>query len=196
MLKTTVTAQLALVGALQLSPQVGGAVRAPTHTCRSALSEVRAAVDDKTEVREYFNTEGFNRWSRIYSEDGEVNSVQLDIRTGHAKTVEKVLGWVDADGTAASGATFCDAGCGVGSLAIPLAQRGAEVSASDISSSMADEAAARAKSMGIENAKFSTSDLESIEGNYNTVRWRRPCVAASRARGADSASGSDRRREI
>lgn len=95
--------------------------------------------------------------------------MQLDIRNGHAQTVDKVLKWVDADGSAKAGATFCDAGCGVGSLAIPLAQRGAQVSASDISSSMADEAAVRASKLGIENAKFSTSDLESIEGNYNTV---------------------------
>jgi len=169
-LRVVVASQLALVGALQVGPQ-GGAVRAPSHACRGALSTIRAAVDDKTEVREYFNTEGFNRWSRIYSEDGEVNSVQLDIRTGHGQTVEKVLGWMDSDGSAAAGATFCDAGCGVGSLAIPLAQRGAKVSASDISSSMADEAAARASALGIENAEFSTSDLESIEGDYNTVTY-------------------------
>ena len=57
------------------------------------------AVDDKAEVKQYFNNEGFDRLSRIYSEDGEVNSVQLDIRTGHAQTVDKVIGWVDADGT-------------------------------------------------------------------------------------------------
>lgn len=34
---------------------------------------------------------------------------------------------------------------------------------------MAGEAAARAKSMGIRNAKFYTSDLESVKGKYNTV---------------------------
>jgi len=121
-------------------------------------------------VKEYFNNEGFNRWSRIYSEDGEVNSVQLDIRNGHAQTVDKVLAWIDADGTAKSGETFCDAGCGVGSLALPLAERGAKVSASDISSAMADEAAKRAASAGLsDRATFTTSDLESIEGQYDTV---------------------------
>jgi magnesium-protoporphyrin O-methyltransferase len=46
---------------------------------------------------------------------------------------------------------------------------GAKVSASDISDAMATEAAARAKSLGIENAKFYTSDLESVTGKYNTV---------------------------
>ncbi len=43
------------------------------------------------------------------------------------------------------------------------------MSASDISDAMATEAAARAKAMGITNAKFYTSDLESVTGKYNTV---------------------------
>lgn len=46
---------------------------------------------------------------------------------------------------------------------------GAQVSASDISDAMASEAAERAKSMGITNANFYTSDLESVTGRYNTV---------------------------
>lgn len=96
--------------------------------------------------------------------------MQLDIRTGHAQTVDKVLGWVDADGTAKAGETFCDAGCGVGSLSLPLAQRGAQVSASDISASMVEEAAKRAAAAGLsERTSFMTSDLEAIEGNYDTV---------------------------
>lgn len=82
-----------------------------------------SSVDDKTEVREYFNTEGFNRWNKIYSESDDVNSVQMDIRTGHDQTIQKILNWVKADGNI-SGKSVCDCGCGVGSLAIPLAQMG------------------------------------------------------------------------
>ena len=48
--------------------------------------------------------------------------VQLDIRTGHAQTVEKVLGWLDEEG-GVRGTSVCDCGCGTGSLAIPLALR-------------------------------------------------------------------------
>ena len=55
------------------------------------------------------------------------------------------------------------------SLAIPLAQMGATVSASDISSSMSTEASRRASSLGVTTANFYTSDLESVEGNYDTV---------------------------
>ena len=58
------------------------------------------------------------------------------------------------------GKTVCDCGCGVGSLAIPLAQMGADISASDISDAMSTEADRRAKELGIENANFYTSDLE------------------------------------
>ena len=82
-----------------------------------------STVDDKTEVREYFNNEGFNRWNKIYSESDEVNNVQLDIRNGHDQTIQKILNWVEADGDI-KGKTVCDCGCGVGSLAIPLAQMG------------------------------------------------------------------------
>ena len=133
-------------------------------------SHAYCASHTQAEVSTYFNNEGFDRWSRIYSEDGEVNKVQLDIRTGHGITVDKVLGWVDADGTAAAGQTFCDAGCGVGSLSLPLAKRGAQVSASDISAAMVQEATKRAADAGLsDKASFMTSDLEAIEGEYDTV---------------------------
>ena len=101
------------------------------------------AADDKTIVREYFNSTGFDRWRRIYG-DGEVNKVQLDIRSGHQQTVETVLSWLTADENLA-GLSICDAGCGVGSLSIPLALSGAKVYASDISEKMVGEAYERAE---------------------------------------------------
>mmetsp|Transcript_15002 Transcript_15002/g.22077 ORF Transcript_15002/g.22077 Transcript_15002/m.22077 type:complete len:258 (-) Transcript_15002:99-872(-) len=136
----------------------------------SSFSTKLSVVDDKTEVREYFNTEGFNRWNKIYSDSDEVNSVQMDIRDGHGQTIDKILKWVSDDGDIA-GKSVCDCGCGVGSLAIPLAQMGAKISASDISDSMANEAARRAKEFGIgdDQATFYTSDLESVDGKYDTV---------------------------
>ena len=102
----------------------GGAYAfAPSSSSRPSVVSLLSSVDDKTEVREYFNSEGFNRWNKIYSESDDVNSVQLDIRTGHDQTISKILKWIEADGDIA-GKTVCDCGCGVGSLAIPLAQMG------------------------------------------------------------------------
>jgi magnesium-protoporphyrin O-methyltransferase len=128
-----------------------------------------AKTDDKTIVREYFNATGFDRWRRIYG-DGEVNKVQLDIRTGHQQTVDTVLGWLNADDNLA-GLSFCDAGCGVGSLSIPLAAMGAQVFASDISEKMVGEAQARAQvELGqATNPIFAVQDLETLSGSYHTV---------------------------
>lgn len=141
---------------------------APSKSFSPSGSALASSVDDKTEVREYFNTEGFNRWNKIYSESDEVNSVQLDIRTGHDQTIQKILKWVEADGDI-DGKSVCDCGCGVGSLAIPLAQMGAKVTASDISDSMSTEAGRRAEELGITDATFFTSDLESVTGQYDTI---------------------------
>jgi magnesium-protoporphyrin O-methyltransferase len=126
-------------------------------------------VDDKTVVKEYFNATGFDRWQRIYG-DGEVNNVQLDIRTGHQQTVDTVLSWLNADGNLAD-LSICDAGCGVGSLSIPMAEAGAKVNASDISEKMVNEAQARAKnSLGqTVNPTFTVQDLEALSGSYHTV---------------------------
>lgn len=95
----------------------------PSSTGRVGALQMSAPVDDKTEVREYFNTEGFSRWNKIYSETDDVNSVQLDIRTGHDQTIQKILNWIQDDGDI-KGKSVCDCGCGVGSLAIPLASMG------------------------------------------------------------------------
>jgi magnesium-protoporphyrin O-methyltransferase len=126
-------------------------------------------TDDKTVVREYFNATGFDRWQRIYG-DGDVNKVQLDIRKGHQKTVDTLMGWLTADGNLA-GLTCCDAGCGVGSLAIPLAQAGAKVYASDISAKMVEEAQHRAEEVlgGKNLPTFEVKDLEELSGRYHTV---------------------------
>ena len=127
------------------------------------------AADDKTIVREYFNSTGFDRWKRIYG-DGEVNKIQLDIRNGHQQTVDTVLGWLKADNNLPE-LSICDAGCGVGSLSIPLAVDGAKVYATDISEKMVEEGKDRAKQTlpNAENPTFAVQDLESLSGSYHTV---------------------------
>ncbi|MGK7920188.1 MAG: magnesium protoporphyrin IX methyltransferase [Trichodesmium sp.] len=126
-------------------------------------------TDDKTIVKDYFNSTGFERWQRIYG-DGQVNKVQLDIRKGHNQTVETVINWLEADGNL-KGLSICDAGCGVGSLSIPLAKAGAIIYGSDISEKMVSEAYDRAKSslISIDNVNFAAQDLEALSGKYHTV---------------------------
>jgi magnesium-protoporphyrin O-methyltransferase len=126
--------------------------------------------NDKTVVREYFNSTGFDRWRRIYGTTDEVNKVQKNIRIGHQKTVDTVLSWFDADGDLGT-KRICDAGCGVGSLSIPLLERGATVYASDIAQKMVEEAEVRAKAVleNLDKATFEAKDLEQISGQFDIV---------------------------
>ena len=126
---------------------------------------------EKLEVKGYFETTGFERWNRIYSDSDDVNRVQRNIRIGHQKTVDNVLAWLQEQG-GLEGRSFCDAGCGVGSLTLPLAQLGAgSIAASDLSAAMAQEAQRRAGELGLKPGQISflASDLESLEGRYDTV---------------------------
>ena len=126
---------------------------------------------EKLEVKGYFETTGFERWNRIYSDSDDVNRVQRNIRIGHQKTVDNVLAWLQEQGNLEQ-RSFCDAGCGVGSLTLPLAQLGASsIAASDLSAAMVQEAERRSADAGIAPGRISflASDLESLSGRYDTV---------------------------
>jgi len=146
----------------------------PTAAEKAAEKAAETAAEkaaEKAEVKTYFESTGFDRWNRIYSTSDDVNKVQRNIRIGHQKTVDNVLAWLQEQGGLES-RSFCDAGCGVGSLAIPLAQLGAgSIAASDLSAAMVQEAERRAGELGLKPGQISflASDLESLEGRYDTV---------------------------
>ena len=130
-----------------------------------------ATGNEKEVVRAYFNGTGFERWRRIYSDNQEVNRVQEHIRRGHNKTVTAVLNWLREDGDVQT-RSFCDAGCGVGSLTLPLAAMGArQITASDLSEAMLAEARQRATAAGVSTGqvRFHVADLEALRGEFHTV---------------------------
>jgi len=144
---------------------------APVSTASTATEKAAEKAAEKAEVKSYFESTGFDRWNRIYSESEDVNKVQRNIRIGHQKTVDNVLAWLQEQGNLGE-RSFCDAGCGVGSLSLPLAQLGAgSIAASDLSEAMVNEARRRAGEAGIsrEQLQFNASDLESLQGRYDTV---------------------------
>ncbi|KAE8672277.1 Magnesium protoporphyrin IX methyltransferase [Hibiscus syriacus] len=133
----------------------------PERRCRLQAKEVGGG--DKEVVRNYFNNFGFQRWKKIYGETDDVNKVQLDIRLGHSKTIENSSSAIEnvmkmLTGSL-KGVTVCDAGCGTGCLAIPLAKEGTVVvSASDISAAMVAEAEQQAEA--------------DVERALNKVGWK------------------------
>jgi len=126
---------------------------------------------EKNEVKNYFNGTGFDRWNRIYSQSDDVNTVQKNIRKGHQKTVDDVILWLK-DYPELDKLNFCDVGCGVGSLSIPLLKLGVKkIQLSDISSSMVSETMKRIKKAGLSSnkIKFKICDLENLTGNFDCV---------------------------
>ena len=160
------------VGGIGAAAALGAALVAADPSRRREQMAEAAGGDEMESVKKYFNGTGFERWEKIYGETDEVNKVQLDIRTGHAETIEKVLRWVDEEGGLA-GSSVADCGCGTGLLTIPLALRGARVSASDISAAMTAEAAKRfeaaAAGQDAPTPDFSPVGLEEVAGEYDTV---------------------------
>ena len=162
------------VGGAAAVAAVGGLLIATDPSKRREDMMATTGGDEAASVRDYFDTTGFDRWKKIYGETDDVNKVQLDIREGHQMTVDKVLDWTA--GTDMNGVTVCDAGCGTGSLAIPLALRGASINASDISSAMVGEAEVRYNALVEGGAKapavapkFEALGLEDCSGKYNLV---------------------------
>lgn len=173
----------------QMANEVPGVVSAGTLAAVAATALVLADPQNRRQkqmeetggneleaVKNYFNNAGYERWKKIYGENDDVNRVQLDIRRGHAQTVDKVLRWL-GDGKETEGVRVVDAGCGTGLLSVPLAMNGAEVYASDISAAMVEEAQNRylqaiqkqpLKSTYPE-PKFEVADLESVQGKYDVV---------------------------
>ncbi|KAL8117511.1 magnesium protoporphyrin IX methyltransferase, chloroplastic [Apium graveolens] len=176
-LETLDTAAIAVIGTSSVAA-IAAALTLTDPEKRRQLQAEEVGGGDKEVVREYFNNNGFDRWKKIYGDTDEVNKVQLDIRIGHAKTVESVMKMLKDDG-GLSGVTVCDAGCGTGCLSIPLAKEGAVVSASDISAAMVAEAEKQAREELLSGEgklspapvlpKFEVKDLESLDGKYHTV---------------------------
>jgi magnesium-protoporphyrin O-methyltransferase len=70
----------------QLDPLVD-----PSPASQATASSGSGQADaEKAEVKGYFETTGFERWNRIYSDSEDVNKVQRNIRIGHQKTVDNV----------------------------------------------------------------------------------------------------------
>ena len=127
--------------------------------------------NEKTEVKQYFNGTGFDRWRRIYSMSQDVNTVQKNIRKGHQKTINDVISWVEEYPNIKE-LSFCDVGCGVGSLTLPLIKLGIrDMQVSDISASMIEETQKRIKEARLNSNKirFKTCDLEQLKGSFDFV---------------------------
>ncbi|MFK8051658.1 MAG: magnesium protoporphyrin IX methyltransferase [Woeseiaceae bacterium] len=104
----------------------------------------------------YFDQTASAAWEKLTS-DAPVGKIRATVRAGRDEMQSTLLAWFPEDLT---GKRVLDAGCGTGTLAIILAQRGAEVVATDISPTLVGYAQQRAAESGIADAiQFEVGDM-------------------------------------
>ena len=123
----------------------------------------------KDVVQSYFDGAGFESLSLVYG-DESCDGFRNAIRRGHREVVETVVAWLDSPQKLDT-RSILDAGCGTGSLAVPLALRGARVDAIDFSARMIEAAKERASRAQVssDRLKFTVGDLSSVCGSYDDV---------------------------
>jgi magnesium-protoporphyrin O-methyltransferase len=120
-------------------------------------------------IQSYFDGAGFERLRVIYGEE-QCTGFRRIVRQGHQQVVDTLLSWLGPQNGVKS-QTVLDAGCGTGSLSIPLAQAGAVVHGVDFSERMIETAQNRARQLGVPAGRlvFDVRDLKSISQSYDTV---------------------------
>jgi magnesium-protoporphyrin O-methyltransferase len=86
-------------------------------------------LERREEIETYFDRTAAAAWQRLTS-DAPVSGVRATVRAGRDRMRATLLSFLPAD---LRGARILDAGCGTGALAVEAANRGADVTAVDIS---------------------------------------------------------------
>ena len=117
----------------------------------------RGASYDATRARveTYFDKTATRTWERLTSE-APVSRIRQTVREGRDRMRALMLSRLPADLT---GCRVLDAGCGAGQMTVELAQRGAEVVATDISPSLVDIAELRLPEEYRAQVRFTAGDM-------------------------------------
>lgn len=111
-------------------------------------------------LTDYFDRTAATAWERLTS-DAPVGRVRATVRAGRDRMRDILLGWLPDD---MDGMTVLDAGCGTGSLAIIAAERGAAVTAVDVSATLLDVARKRTPEELQDRIHYSAGDMLAAEG--------------------------------
>lgn len=123
-------------------------------------------VARRQELTRYFDRTAAAAWERLTS-DAPVGRVRATVRAGRDAMRQTLLDWLPED---LAGATLLDAGCGTGALAIAAAERGARVTAVDVSPTLLDVARQRTPETLAERIEFRAGDmLDADRGPFDFV---------------------------
>jgi magnesium-protoporphyrin O-methyltransferase len=119
-----------------------------------------------TRVETYFDRTATAAWERLTS-DAPVSRIRETVRAGRNEMRAQLLNRLPVD---LSGARVLDAGCGTGQLTTALADRGADVTAVDISPALVEIAIARLPGTLQRRVRFVAGDmLDPVLGRFDHV---------------------------
>lgn len=123
----------------------------------------------KDRIQSYFDGAGFDSLRLVYGDEA-CDGFRSAIRRGHREVIETVVSWLDPSQGLGTRSVL-DAGCGTGSLAVPLALAGARVDAIDFSAKMIEAAKERARraQAPLDRLRFVVGDLASVSEPYDVV---------------------------
>ena len=117
-------------------------------------------------VETYFDKTATKTWERLTS-DAPVSRIRQTVRAGRDQMRMKLLSQLPND---LNGVRVLDAGCGVGQVTQTLAERGAQVTAIDISPSLIEIAQRRISSSLHNQIEFVAGDMNNTAlGSFDYV---------------------------
>lgn len=119
----------------------------------------------RSDLEHYFDRTARDAWAQLTS-DAPVSGIRATVRAGRDRMRETLLSWLPDN---LSGSALLDAGCGTGALSVEAAQRGARVTAVDVSEGLVNVARERTPGHLAGRIDWRAGDMTAEAGPFDHV---------------------------
>ena len=123
-------------------------------------------LDRRSKLQDYFDRTANDAWAKLTS-DAPVSGIRATVRAGRDQMRSSIVNRLPEQ---LHGKRVLDAGCGTGALALELANKGAHVTAVDLSPNLIELAKSRIPESERKNIEFYAGDmLDDAYGDFDYV---------------------------
>ena len=123
-------------------------------------------LDRRSKLQDYFDRTANDAWAKLTS-DAPVSGIRATVRAGRDQMRNSIISRLPENLT---GKRILDAGCGTGAVALELANKGALVTAVDLSPNLIELAKSRIPEAERQNIQFYAGDmLDEAYGDFDYV---------------------------
>ena len=123
-------------------------------------------LDRRSKLQDYFDRTANDAWAKLTS-DAPVSGIRATVRAGRDQMRNSIISRLPENLT---GKRVLDAGCGTGAVALELANKGALVTAVDLSPNLIELAKSRIPESDRQNIQFYAGDmLDDAYGDFDYV---------------------------